>query len=42
LGKTLVASDLPVFRKLLTHQEDALLINPEDSDEFAGAVNEFW
>ena len=40
LGKTIVASDLPVFRELLTHRENALLVNPENSHEFAGALIE--
>ena len=40
LGKTIVASDLPVFREQLTHREDALLVNPENSHEFAGALIE--
>lgn len=38
LGKTIVASDLPVFRELLTHRENALLIDPEDPAEFANAL----
>jgi glycosyltransferase involved in cell wall biosynthesis len=38
LGKTIVASDLPVFRELLTHRENALLVNPEDSGNFADAL----
>lgn len=40
LGKTIVASDLPVFRELLTHRENALLVDPEDSKEFADALIE--
>ena len=40
LGKTIVASDLAVFRELLTHRENALLVNPEDSVELAGALIE--
>jgi glycosyltransferase involved in cell wall biosynthesis len=40
LGKTIVASDLPVFRELLTNRENALLIDPEDSDALAGALLE--
>jgi glycosyltransferase involved in cell wall biosynthesis len=35
-----VASDLPVFRELLTHRENALLVDPEDSVEFADALTE--
>ena len=40
LGKTIVASDLPVFRELLTHRENALLVDPEDSIKFADALIE--
>jgi glycosyltransferase involved in cell wall biosynthesis len=40
LRKTIVASDLPVFRELLTHRENALLVDPEDSAEFADALIE--
>jgi glycosyltransferase involved in cell wall biosynthesis len=40
LGKTIVASDLPVFRELLTNRENALLVNPQDSTELAGALIE--
>ncbi len=40
LGKTIVASDLPVFRELLTHRENALLVDPEDSARFADALIE--
>lgn len=40
LGKTIVASDLPVFHELLTHGESALLIDPEDSVKFADALIE--
>jgi glycosyltransferase involved in cell wall biosynthesis len=39
LGKTIVASDLPVFRELLTDRENALLVNPEDAVQFADALN---
>jgi len=35
-----VASDLAVFRELLTHRENALLVDPEDSVELAGALIE--
>ena len=38
LGKTIVASDLPVFRELLTDQENALLVDPEDAVKFADAL----
>jgi glycosyltransferase involved in cell wall biosynthesis len=40
LGKAIVASDLPVFRELLRHRENALLVNPESSDQLAGAIME--
>lgn len=38
LGKTIVASNLPVFRELLTHQETALLVDPQNKQEFASAL----
>lgn len=38
LSKAIVASDLPVFRELLTNGENALLVDPHDSGEFAGAL----
>lgn len=38
LGKAIVASDLPVFRELLTDGKNALMVNPEDSDQFSGAL----
>jgi glycosyltransferase involved in cell wall biosynthesis len=38
LGKAIVASDLPVFRELLTNRENAFLVDPENSAEFAGAL----
>jgi len=40
LGKTIVASDLPVFRELLNDRENALLVDPQDSKEFASALVE--
>jgi glycosyltransferase involved in cell wall biosynthesis len=40
LGKTIVASDLPVFRELLTNRENALLVDPRDPVELAGALIE--
>jgi glycosyltransferase involved in cell wall biosynthesis len=40
LGKAIVASDLPVFRELLAHRENALLVDPEDSVVLAGALIE--
>ena len=38
LGKTVVASDLPVFRELLTDGENALLVAPMDTDALGGAL----
>jgi glycosyltransferase involved in cell wall biosynthesis len=38
LGKAIVASDLPVFRELLIDGENALLVNPRDTDELACAL----
>jgi glycosyltransferase involved in cell wall biosynthesis len=38
LGKTIVASDLPVFRELLTDGESALLVAPGDEAALAGAL----
>jgi glycosyltransferase involved in cell wall biosynthesis len=35
-----VASDLPVFRELLTDRENALLADPQDCDALAGALVE--
>jgi glycosyltransferase involved in cell wall biosynthesis len=40
LGKTIVASDLPVFRELLTNRESALLVDPQNPVELAGALIE--
>jgi glycosyltransferase involved in cell wall biosynthesis len=40
LGKAIIASDLPVFRELLIDGENALLVNPQDSDELACALLE--
>ena len=40
LGKAIVASDLPVFRELLTDHENALLFAPQNSDALAGALIE--
>jgi len=40
LGKTIVASDLPVFRELLTDRENALLVGREDAAKLAGALIE--
>jgi glycosyltransferase involved in cell wall biosynthesis len=38
LGKAIVASDLPVFRELLTNRENAFLVDPGDSAALAGAL----
>jgi glycosyltransferase involved in cell wall biosynthesis len=38
LGKTIVASDLPVFRELLTNEEDALLVAPGDVEGLGRAM----
>jgi glycosyltransferase involved in cell wall biosynthesis len=40
LGKAIVASDLPVFRELLTDRENALLVDPQNSAELANALME--
>jgi glycosyltransferase involved in cell wall biosynthesis len=40
LGKTIVASDLPVFRELLTDGENARLVPPLDSASLGAAVVE--
>jgi glycosyltransferase involved in cell wall biosynthesis len=37
-GKTIIASDLSVFRELLTDEESALLIDPENTNQFAAAL----
>lgn len=38
LGKAIVASDLPVFRELLTDGENALLVDPQIAEDLAGAL----
>ena len=38
LGKPVIASDLPVFRELLTHNTDALLVAPGDVNALAAAI----
>ena len=38
LGKAIVASDLPVFRELLTDEETALLVGPSDAAQLARAL----
>lgn len=40
LGKAIVASDLPVFGELLTNGENAVLVDPEDTAELAGALHD--
>jgi glycosyltransferase involved in cell wall biosynthesis len=40
LGKTIVATDLPVFRELLTDRQNALLVPPRDSEALACALTE--
>jgi glycosyltransferase involved in cell wall biosynthesis len=40
LGRTIIASDLPVFRELLTHRQDALLVNVEQADQLSSAITE--
>jgi glycosyltransferase involved in cell wall biosynthesis len=40
LGKTIVASNLPVFRELLTNRENALLVDPQNSAELSAALIE--
>ena len=38
LGKTIVASDLPVFREILQNEANALLVNPQNSAELSAAL----
>ena len=38
VGTPVVASDLPVMREYLVHEENALLVLPEDPDAIAGAL----
>lgn len=40
LGKAIVASDLPVFRELLTSRENALLVDSQNPDALAEAITE--
>jgi glycosyltransferase involved in cell wall biosynthesis len=40
LGKAIVATDLPVFRELLTDRENALLVPPQDPTALAAALIE--
>jgi glycosyltransferase involved in cell wall biosynthesis len=39
-GKPIVASNLPVFRELLTNEENALLVDPSDRQELAAAITQ--
>jgi glycosyltransferase involved in cell wall biosynthesis len=38
LGKCIVASDLPVFREILTDGDNALLVDPENTEALASAL----
>jgi glycosyltransferase involved in cell wall biosynthesis len=40
LGKTIIASDLPVFRELLTDRKNALLVDPQNSAALAAGLME--
>jgi hypothetical protein len=40
LGRTIIASNVPVFRKLLTKRENALLVDPNNSEVSAVAFME--
>jgi glycosyltransferase involved in cell wall biosynthesis len=40
LGKTILASDLPVFRELLVDRENARLIEPEQTTDFSDVLSE--
>lgn len=40
LGKTIIASDLPVFRELLTDRQNALLVPPRSPEALANALTE--
>ncbi|MBN9615845.1 MAG: glycosyltransferase family 4 protein [Acidobacteriales bacterium] len=40
LGKAIVASNLPVFREILETRENALLVDPHQCEELAGALTE--
>jgi hypothetical protein len=42
LSKTIVASNLPVFRELLSDRGDALLVDPQDSTVLAAALIELF
>jgi glycosyltransferase involved in cell wall biosynthesis len=38
LGKPIIAANLPVFRELLTHESNALLVDPTDPEALAAAI----
>jgi len=40
MGKAIIASDLPVFREMLTDRENALLVSPQDCNALASAMVE--
>jgi glycosyltransferase involved in cell wall biosynthesis len=40
LGKAIIASNLPVFRELLTDRKNALLVDPQDAATLAAALTE--
>jgi glycosyltransferase involved in cell wall biosynthesis len=40
MGKTIVASDLPVFRELLVNRESALLVDPHNSEQLSNALTQ--
>jgi glycosyltransferase involved in cell wall biosynthesis len=42
LGKTIVASDLTVFRELLTDRKNALLVDPQNPAALAAALMELF
>ena len=37
-GRPIIASDLPSLREIITHEETALLVPPDDARAFAAAV----
>jgi glycosyltransferase involved in cell wall biosynthesis len=41
-GRPVVASDLPVLREVLRHDENALLYRPRDATALASAVQRLW
>ncbi len=38
LGKTIIASDLPVFRELLRNDGNALLVDPQNTDQLSASL----